>query len=422
MRSPAATAAGVLTALTASVLFAGATPASAATRDAAAAVPASRVLSVTGHGWGHGRGMSQNGAYGAAAKFGRTSAQILDFYYAGTRATRLPDRALRVQLRTQEAAGGSTAVDVENPGQLTVRDEASAATYVVNRTTSARWRVQPTSAGLRVLYLATTPKGAAWTAWRKFPGPVRVDAKGQASTHVLAPLDRRYTSSSIRVLQQRSTSGQRLNRQTLVARMGLESYLRGVVPLESPTSWPLAALEAQAVAARSYTTYKLDHVKAGAAYDICDTTACQVYGGDNARNPRSDAAITSTAGVVRTYAGRAILAEFSASNGGWTTSGGVPYLPAKADPYDGAMPSTVHAWRATLPATALERAYPRLGRLTSVQVLTRDGRGEWGGRVLTVRLTGDRATLVVPGRDVYLAAAWPTNRTGLRSSWWSITP
>jgi stage II sporulation protein D len=435
MRSPAA-AAGVLAALTASALLAGATPAaaagpapattrnvaSAAARDVAAAVPASRVLTVSGHGWGHGRGMSQNGAYGAAARFGRTSAQILDFYYPGTRSTRVADRALRVQLRTQEAAGASTALDVENPGELTVRDEAAAKTYVVPRTTSARWRVQPTATGLRVLYLKADPKGAVWTPWRTFAGPVGVDAKGRASTHVLAPLDRRYTSSSIRVLQQRSASGQRLNRQTMVARMGLESYLRGVVPLESPTSWPLAALQAQAVAARSYTTYKLDHVAAGAAYDICDTTACQVYGGDNARNAHSDAAVGTTAGLVRTYAGRAILAEFSSSNGGWTTSGGAPYLPAKADSYDGAMPSTVHAWRATLSAAALERAYPNLGRLKTVQVLTRDGRGEWGGRVLTVRLTGDRATLVVPGRDVYVAAAWPTDRTGLRSSWWSITP
>jgi hypothetical protein len=55
-----------------------------------------------------------------------------------------------------------------------------------------------------------------------------------------------------------------------------------------------------------------------------------------------------------------------------------------------------------------------------VQVLTRDGRGDWGGRVLTVRLTGERATLVVSGRDVYRAAAWPANRTGLRSSWWTL--
>jgi stage II sporulation protein D len=421
MRSPVVAAAGVLSALTAALGTAlAATPASAVGPDAATLVPASRALTVSGHGWGHGRGMSQNGAYGAAARYGRTADQILGFYYPGTTSTRLADRPVRVQLRTQETAGAAGAIDVENPGQLAVRDEAAGTTYVVARTTSARWRVQPTTTGLRVLYLEAAPAGSTWTAWRTFAGPVQLDAKNQASTHVLAPLDRRYTSTSIRLAQQKSATGARLNRQTVVARMGLESYLRGVVPLESPTSWPLAALQAQAVAARSYTTYKLDHVAAGAAYDICDTTACQVYGGDNAFNPRADQAVSTTAGTVRTYAGRAILAEFSASNGGWTTSGNVPYLPAKADPYDGAVPNASHSWSATLPAAALEKAYPTLGRLTSVQVLTRDGRGDWGGRVLTVRLSGTRGTKVVPGRDVYVAAAWPTNRTGLRSSWWTL--
>ena len=395
---------------------ANAGPAAAVTRDPAVAVPTTRLLPVSGHGWGHGRGMSQNGAYGAAARYHLTSAQILAFYYPGTRATTLADRPLRVQLRSLEAAGGASGIDVENPGTLALQDEATGTVYAVPRSTSARWRVQPTSASLRVQYL----RGTTWTPWRTLVGPLRLDAKNRASTHVLAPLDRRYTSTSIRVLQQRSASGKPLTRQTLVARTRLESYLRGVVPLESPTSWPAAALQAQAVAARSYTVNKLDRVAKGAAYDICDTTACQVYGGDSAFNARTDEAIRATAGVVRTYGGKVISAEFSAANGGWTTSGGVPYLPAKADPYDGAVPSASHAWAATLSAAALERAYPTIGRLRSVQVLTRDGRGEWGGRVLTVRLTGDRAARDVPGRDVYRAAAWPADRTGLRSSWWTL--
>jgi SpoIID/LytB domain protein len=414
----AAALTGALSVLLTGALGPAALAAQAATRDAAATVPATRALTVAGHGWGHGRGMSQNGAYGAAVKYHRTSAQILAFYYPFTQATTIGNRSVRVQLRSLEAAGGGRALDVENPGTLTVRDDATGTGYALPRTTSARWRVQPTAAGLRVLYL----RGTTWTPWRTFAGPVRLDAKSRASTHVLAPLDRRYTSSSIRVLQQRSATGQRLLRQTPVARTRLESYLRGVVAQESPPSWPAAALEAQAVAARTYTVNRLDHVPAGAAYDICDTTACQVYGGDTVADPRTDAAIAATARLVRTYAGRPISAEFSASNGGWTTSGGVPYLPAKADPYDGAVPSASHSWSATLPATALERAYPGLGRLRTVQVLTRDGRGEWGGRVLTVRLTGDRGSLVVPGRDVYRAAAWPADRAGLRSSWWTLTP
>jgi SpoIID/LytB domain protein len=403
-------------AVAAAAATAVAAPAAAATGDVPVPVPATRVLQVAGHGWGHGRGMSQYGAYGAAARYHLTSAQILAFYYPGTRATTLADRPLRVQLRSLEAAGGAVGIDVENPGTLVVRDEATGAGYALPRTTSARWRVQPTAAGLRVLYL----RGTIWTPWRTFAGSVKLDARDRASTHVLAPVDRRYTSTSIRVLQQHSASGARLARQTLVARTRLESYLRGVVPMESPTSWPAAALEAQAVAARSYTLNKLDRVPAGAAYDICDTTACQVYGGDNAFDPRTDAAVRATAGVVRTWAGKVIPAEFSAANGGWTTSGGVPYLPAEADPYDGAVASPSHSWAATLPAAALERAYPALGPLRSVQVLTRDGRGEWGGRVLTVRLTGQRATVVVTGRDVYRAATWPANRTGLRSSWWTL--
>jgi stage II sporulation protein D len=411
----------VLTAVLAAVVGTGASAvlagsAAAATRDAAAAVPGTRLLRVSGHGWGHGRGMSQNGAYGAAARYHLTSAQILSFYYPGTRATTLADRPVRVQLRSLEAAGGAGGIDVENPGTLTLRDEATGTAYALPRSTSTRWRVQPTTAGLRVQYL----RGTTWTAWRTVAGPLRLDAKGHASTHVLAPLDRRYTSSSIRVLQQRSTTGKALARQTIVARTRLETYLRGVVPLESPTSWPAAALQAQAVAARSYTANKLDRVPASAAYDICDTTACQVYGGDGAFHASTDEAVRATAGVVRSYGGKVISAEFSAANGGWTTSGGVPYLPAKADPYDGAVPSASHAWTATLPAASLERAYPAIGRLRSVQVLARDGRGEWGGRVLTVRLTGDRAARDVPGRDVYRAAAWPADRTGLRSSWWTL--
>src|SRR3954447_17254062 len=169
MRSRAlVAAAGLLSVL------AGATvvPAAAAAADPLTAVPTTRLLSVQGHGWGHGRGMSQNGAYGAAAKYGMTSAQILGFYYPGTRPTTIADRTVRVQLRSQEAAGGSSGLDVENPGQLAVQDEASKTSYLVSSATSSRWRVQPTTAGLRVQYL----KATRWTTWGTFAGPLRLDA------------------------------------------------------------------------------------------------------------------------------------------------------------------------------------------------------------------------------------------------------
>src|SRR5205814_4572851 len=114
----------------------------------------------------------------------------------------------------------------------------------------------------------------------------------------------------------------------------------GVVPSEMPTSWQAAAVNAQAIAARTYGAYAMAFPQ-GAHYDICDTTQCQVYGGhahyDSAfllvwsDYPRAAAA---TANQVLEYNGQPIFAQFSASNGGWSVAGGQPYLTARADPYD----------------------------------------------------------------------------------------
>ena len=63
----------------------------------------------------------------------------------------------------------------------------------------------------------------------------------------------------------------------------LEDYVRGVVPAEMPTSWAADAVRAQAVAARSYAV-RLRDFGGYSGFDICDTTACQVYGGMSSRN------------------------------------------------------------------------------------------------------------------------------------------
>ena len=71
-------------------------------------------------------------------------------------------------------------------------------------------------------------------------------------------------------LVKRGSSGRTVNRVLL------EDYVQGVVPTEMPTSWPAEAVRAQAVAARSYAV-RLRRLRHYAGYDICDTTACQVY-------------------------------------------------------------------------------------------------------------------------------------------------
>jgi SpoIID/LytB domain protein len=254
-----------------------------------------------------------------------------------------------------------------------------------------------------------------------------------------------------------STLAVRTGASTLatVVHLPMESYLRGVVPRESSASWPAAALQAQSIAARSYSQYKRDHVSSSQVYDICDTTQCQVFGGTASYTNANDSstrkgleatatnnAVNATAGVIRTYGGKAIFAEFSASNGGWSTDGGTPYLVAKADPWDGITGSTVHSWNATLPVSSLECRYgPKtssgacakdasgnpLWHLLKLTITQRDGNGEWGGRVEAATLdfldsSGAVQHVDTTGSGFYYARTWPTYSDGLRSRWFHIIP
>jgi len=96
--------------------------------------------------------------------------------------------------------------------------------------------------------------------------------------------------------------------------LGLEDYVAAVVPREMSESWPQAALEAQAVAAR---TYAAAFIRGTGDYDVGDTTAYQVYGGVMSA-PNSAAATLSTRGQLLSYGGSVIASYYSASNGGYT--------------------------------------------------------------------------------------------------------
>ena len=100
-----------------------------------------------------------------------------------------------------------------------------------------------------------------------------------------------------------------------VLTLPLETYLRGVVPYEMGDSFPLEALKAQAVCAR---TYALNHISAGAAWDVTDTTNDQVFRGLPDPEGTGAQAVQETAGLVLTWQGSLITAWYSASNGGQT--------------------------------------------------------------------------------------------------------
>ena len=123
-----------------------------------------------------------------------------------------------------------------------------------------------------------------------------------------------------------------------VLHIGIEEYLKGLVPYEMSDSFPLEALKAQAIAARSYA---VRGIRQDRDYDLSDDTNDQVYRGFIQEHTRAHRAVKETEGIVLTYNEQIIQAYYTASNGGQTESsahawGGdvLPYLPVRDDHYD----------------------------------------------------------------------------------------
>ena len=385
--------------------------------------PASGVFTVTGHGWGHGHGMSQWGAQGAAA-LGVPSSTIVSTYYPGTQATVMPNTAIRVKL----TATNSYDLAVLPATGLTVTDGAG---HRMGLTAPASmWRVIADYAGQhlqRYVNGAWSPVAVAGVS--NLTNPVRfTDTASMLSVVYPSLYSRDYRGSvSSTVVAPGVVSN--------VVTLGMEDYLRGVVPQEASPSWLPAALQAQAIAARTYAAQQRA-TDGGRTYDICDSTACQFFGGSRLRSangavtqieyPSTDAAIRATAGSIRTYGGQPAFTQFSSSNGGYSVSGGMPYLVAKPDQWDGAAPNPMHTWTARLPASALEANFPAVGHLLRIRVTQRDGLGEWGGRVKTVVLegvdgSGRPTSVTTTGFGIYYARMFGSYSDGLRSDWWTVT-
>ena len=397
-----------------------ATPAAAAEVYAR---PADGIFHFEGHGWGHGHGLNQWGAEGAARQ-GATATTILNAYYPGTAQQTLPNRTIRVLIGEDDHSD----VRVGAAANLAVKDLASGARYVLP-TAYGAWRIVVDGGGQHVQYYSAGWHGWAVGTTTAWTGPLQFEGASVIRLYFGSGAARDY-HGALRAVRTGTTT------LDVVNVLDLERYLYGVVPRESPAYFKAEALKAQAVAARSYSAYKVDHAPSGASFDICSTTQCQVYGGvryvsaggtvTELEPAATTNAVNATKGVTRTYGGKAIFAEFSSSNGGWSTTGSMPYLTAKADPWD-KIASPSHYWTGTVTAAQLEARYPSVGRLLRIRVTQRDGNGDWGGRVKAVVLEGvngsGAATAVsTTGGGVYLANSWPTSASGLRGSWWNIVP
>ena len=189
----------------------------------------------------------------------------------------------------------------------------------------------------------------------------------------------------------------------------LEDYLYGVVPQEVVPSWPAAALEAQAVAARTYALHTMEQNK-GKFYDVSNSTDHQVYSGVSGESQATTNAVNKTKGIVMLYDQRPINALFHSDGGGYTEDSvnvwgsDVPYLKGVKDFSTGTSTSN---WTVTTSRQALESklnaASKGVGKLKSIQLtpLGKPGQQTYdrgvSGRIKSATFIGTSGKTTVDG-------------------------
>ena len=398
---------------------------------------------IRGHGNGHGRGLSQYGSLGWATKLGASWQDILNFYYGGSGrviaplteadASATPGGFMSVRLQTLDTRPTSVISD-----NITASWTGAAGLYggLVARTVSNNVYDIYGSATATCAADTDSPKGFTLIG-DNVPGPIDfVSAQGSVPTAV-APTDllgvcepptTTYKTGRIRYYRGsiRSTIDILGNRRT-VNILNAESYLRGVVPRESPAGWGdiagglgMNALRAQSVAARSYSLSEARYSYA----KTCDTEDCQVYGGAALRNVgsktssviedrRTDQAIADTAGYVIKDSRNSIMrTEFTSSNGGRTAGG---QFPAQIDNGDIAADAVLQSWSRLLSATDLQKAFPAIGVFTSITTAHDGLGGDWNGYTTSVVITGTAGSVTRTGWQF-------RNDFDLNSPWYETFP
>ena len=336
------------------------------------------VFVITGRGWGHGVGLSQYGALGYARQ-GAGYEEILAHYYQGTELTQAPVKKIRVLL-----AGAAKSVDVGSAAPFRVRDSLGE----VHELDAGTQRFGP---GLRLKMLDEKKLTQLQGPLVFLPGDEPLTLKGRAYRGELRV---NVEKAKLRVIDT----------------VGLEAYLYGVVPSEMPHRWPLEALKAQAVAARSYALA----TRRSGDFDVYADVRSQVYRGIPEEEAPTNQAIDETAGLVVTYQGQVAHTYFFSTSGGrtatvtdvWPTSKPTPYLVSVTDPYDSISP--YHRWGPLVLSAKAARAQLKVpGPLRDLRT--------------TITPSGRVGSLIAAGPVETEVNAGDVRRLmGLRSTWFRV--
>ena len=332
----------------------------------------------SGHGWGHGVGMSQYGAYGYA-QHGSTFQQILSHYYPGTTLGPARVSTIRVLLADRRKT-----LTLSSEVPFTVKDgtgtKHSLAAGTVSFGPGLRLAVDGDTSPQKLAAPLTfvAGKGGPLTLRRPYRGKIQVD----------------LVDGKLRAIDV----------------VGLEQYLYGVVPSEMPSTWAPEALKAQAVAARSYA---LATRQVAAPFDVYSDTRSQMYLGVSHESPAATAAVDLTKGQVLFYGGTVATTFFSSTSGGKTESSldwsgtALPYLVSVPDPYDDISP--YHNWG---PVSVTGKTVAKALKLSGT-ILDATTVPNAAGRV-------GQLDLVTPLDDVLVNGTKLRAAIGLRSTWFTL--
>ena len=227
---------------------------------------------------------------------------------------------------------------------------------------------------------------------------IKIDNRVAAGELIIEPQDDGYVWIGDRWYRGRTQLIRQDDSITAVNHVDLEQYLYSVVGAEAVSTWPIEALKAQAVAARSYALYKRN-TNPDSIFDLDTTVGTQVYKGLDSEYTTTHQAVNDTLGQIMTYENNVILAAFHSSSGGYTENvedvwtSPLPYLRAVVD-YDHESP--VFEWQQVIPVSKIQTLVAGVGNIRGLQPVLMTPRG----RVITMKVTGDRGTATISGKKL----------------------
>ena len=398
----------------------------------------SAVITVSGHGWGHGYGAGQYGQAGYAILGQQTYQWILGHYYGGTNLATVPNQLVSVELQ----GNAFNNITVYSPVNYQIAGVSVPGGYLTQLALGTN--------GYNALVSTTSVSGCGVT-----PSWNQVASNLSGSSAVITPgvgtsiaamsgenwnnsLQLCYSNGNVEhvygYIQGITYVSGSLPLQRTVNVLPVESYLQGVVASETPAiwgtygsagpqgePWGFQAIEAQAVESRSFA---LSSPMGWFGFaDTCDSTECQVYSGMwNPSSPNAslyqlvDQAILATAGQVLKWPnGQIAETQFSASTGGYTNNGQFPAVP---DAYDNICTSQIcnnyNTWTQTITTSQIETQFPSIGTLTQLVVDSRNGYGDMGGRVTAISIIGTAGSVEISGASF-------ASYFGLNSDWFELS-